>query len=74
MLRATALCLALLTVVACEKRPGTREETGNRGSADTVVTKREMQDTAVISHDTTVSTDTTHMRGQKPVDTDTVHK
>jgi hypothetical protein len=74
MLRTAAVCLALLTVVGCAKRPGTDDETGARGSADTVVTKREMQDTAVISHDTMVSTDTAKMRGDKPVDTDTVQK
>ena len=74
MLRAAVLSLALLTAVACNPRRGTNDETGNRSSADTVVTKREMQDTAVIRHDTTISTDTTRMRGQKPVDTDTVHK
>lgn len=74
MLRAAVLSLALLTAVACNPRRGTDDETGNRSSADTVVTKREMQDTAVIRHDTTISTDTAHMRGQKPVDTDTVHK
>ena len=74
MLRTAALSLALLAVLACQKRARTDDETGNRGTADTVVTKREMRDTAVISHDTTVSTDTTHMRGKKPVDVDTVHK
>jgi hypothetical protein len=71
MMRTAAACLALLTLVACEKRHDT-DETGARHSADTVVTKREMQDTAVISHDTTISTDTTHKRGTRPVDTDTV--
>lgn len=77
MLRAAAVsCLVVLTLSACEKRAGnaTTDETGSRTSADTVVTKREMQDTAVISHDTTVSTDTSKMKGDHPVDTDTVQK
>ena len=33
MLRTAAVCLALLTVVGCAKRPGTDDETGARGSA-----------------------------------------
>jgi uncharacterized lipoprotein NlpE involved in copper resistance len=63
--------LAPLTIAGCNRRT---DEAGTRGSADTVVTKREMQDTAVIRHDTTVSTDTVHKRGDHAVDTDTVHK
>jgi hypothetical protein len=79
MMRAVAAaCLVVLTFSACEKRGhmnnAATDETGSRTSADTVVTKREMQDTAVISHDTTVSTDTTKMKGDRPVDTDTVQK
>jgi hypothetical protein len=74
MLRTAAVCLALLTVVACNKRHGTDDETGSRGSADTVVTKREMRDTAIIRYDTTISTDTTRKRGTRPVDTDTIKK
>jgi len=75
MTRTTAACLVLLAITACNKRNNDNTpETGTAHSADTVVTKREMQDTAVVSYDTTVSTDTTHKRGTKPVDTDTVHK
>ena len=77
MTRAAAACLVLLAITACNKRDTNNDnapETGTTHSADTVVTKREMQDTAVVSYDTTVSTDTTHKRGTKPVDTDTVHK
>jgi hypothetical protein len=76
MTRAAAACLALLALAACNKRNDTNNnspETGTTHSADTIVTKREMQDTAVVSYDTTVSTDTVHKRGTKPVDTDTVH-
>jgi hypothetical protein len=75
MTRAAAAALALLTLTACEKRKDNdnNPETGSTHSADTIVTKREMQDTAVVNYDTTVSTDTVHKRGTKPVDTDTVH-
>jgi hypothetical protein len=65
--------LLLLTVAACEKRGDVDDsETGARHSADTVVTERQMQDTAVINYDTTVSTDTVQKRGTRPTDTDTV--
>ncbi len=76
MTRAAAAGLALLAIAACNKpnHNDNTPETGTAHSADTVVTKREMQDTAVVSYDTTVSTDTMHKRGTKPVDTDTVHK
>ena len=77
MTRAAAACLALLALAACDKRNHTDNdntpETGTAHSADTIVTKREMQDTAVVNYDTTVSTDTVHKKGTKPVDTDTVH-
>jgi hypothetical protein len=75
MKRAAAACLALLALAACDKRNDNdnNPETGTTHSADTIVTKREMQDTAVVNYDTTVSTDTVHKRGTKPVDTDTVH-
>ena len=75
MTRAAAACLALLTLAACEKRnnPDNDPETGTAHSADTIVTERKMQDTAVVNYDTTVSTDTVHKKGTKAVDTDTVH-
>jgi hypothetical protein len=76
MTRAAAACLALLALAACDKRNdhnGNTPETGTAHSSDTIVTKREMQDTTVVNYDTTVSTDTLHKRGTKPVDTDTVH-
>jgi hypothetical protein len=77
MMRAAAVaCFVVLTFSACQKRSdvhnGTSDETGSRTTADTVVTKREMQDTAVITHDTSISTDTTKRKGDRPVDTDTV--
>jgi hypothetical protein len=67
------LCLAVLPgLVACESKREKADETGTRSSADTVVVEREMRDTAIIRHDTTITTDTTMKRGAKPVDVDTV--
>src|SRR3954453_13507950 len=77
MTRAAAACLALLALAACNKRNNANNdnspETGTTHSADTIVTKREMQDTAVVSYEPPVSTDTVHKRGTKPADMDTVH-
>ena len=69
-----AASMFLLFVGACAKREGRTLDTGARQSADTMVTKRTMQDTAIVQHDTTVSTDTVRKRGMKPVKTDTVQK
>ena len=68
-----ATSLLLVFVGACAKRDRTIE-TGARHSADTMVTKRTMQDTAIVQHDTNITTDTLHKRGTKPVKTDTVRK
>ena len=76
MTRAAAAALALLALAACNKKADHNDnnpETGTAHSSDTIVTERKMQDTAVVNYDTTVSTDTLHKRGTKPVDTDTVH-
>jgi hypothetical protein len=65
----------VLTVglTACEAKRGDDDAaTGMRGSADTVVTEREMRDTTIIRHDTSITTDTVRKRGTRPVDTDTV--
>ncbi len=69
-----AASMILVFVGACTKREGRTLDTGARQSADTMVTKRTMQDTAIVQHDTTVSSDTIHKRGMKPVKTDTVQK
>jgi len=51
------------------------EESGRVGGAvDTVVTSRQTQDTAVISTDTTVKTDTNVDRGDRATTVDTVAK
>lgn len=64
----------LVTLAACQRRTAKAPETGSRMSADTMVTQRQMRDTSIIRHDTTVGTDTIHKRGTKPTKTDTIHK
>jgi hypothetical protein len=66
--------IAVLTLAACNKPADRDSGSAIRHSADTIVSKREMQDTAIIRHDTTIVNDTTHRRGKRPVDTDTVKK
>jgi predicted small secreted protein len=63
--------LALLSLAACNTRSG--QDTGRVGgeSADTTVTTRQMQDTTIVTSDTTVHTDTTTHKGDKPVNKDT---
>jgi hypothetical protein len=65
--------VAILGVAACKDvRNDDRSETGTRTSADTVVTEREMRDTTIVRHDTTITADTIRKRGTKAVDTDTI--
>ena len=71
---ALAVGIGILSLTACTKRADREPIDGERHSADTVVTKREMQDTGIIRHDTTIATDTIHKRGTRPVKTDTVKK
>ncbi len=67
---------ALLTLAMGCNRPETDRDTaaGDRHSADTVVTKRQMQDTAIVTHDTVVQTDTIRKHGTKAIKRDTVRK
>ena len=44
------------------------------GAVDTVVTSRETQDTAIVTHDTTVKVDTTMEHGDRATNVDTVKK
>jgi len=74
MKRTLAIVIVVLTFVACTERRDREPATAERHSADTVVTKREMQDTGIIRHDTTIVNDTTHKRGTRAVKTDTVKK
>jgi hypothetical protein len=66
-----AVALGLASLAGCRRG----EETGRAGGAvDTVVTSRQTEDTALVSHDTTVRVDTTVKRGDKATSTDTVKK
>lgn len=67
--------LSLLTVAACQSRPGA-DETGRAGdagmTADTTVTTNETLDTTVVTKDTDVDVDTTHKEGDTTIDKDTL--
>jgi hypothetical protein len=66
-----AVALGLASLAGCRRG----EETGRTGGAvDTVVTSRQTEDTALVSHDTTVTVDTTVKRGDKVTGTDTLKK
>jgi hypothetical protein len=74
MKRTLAVAIVALSLVACAERRDRDSATADRHSADTVVTKREMRDTGIIRHDTTIVNDTVHKRGTRAVKTDTVKK
>jgi hypothetical protein len=69
--------LSLLTVAACESRPG-GDETGRTADtgmgADTMVTTEQTQDTAIVTTDTSVDVDTTEKEGDETVKRDTIQK
>ena len=63
--------LGLITVAACERRPG--DETGRAvDAADTVVTSEQNVDTTIITRDTSVEVDTIRQEGDEPVSRDTL--
>ena len=65
--------LGLFTVAACDQRQG--DETGRAvDAADTVVTSEQNVDTAIITQDTTVETDTARQEGDEPVSRDTLEQ
>jgi hypothetical protein len=66
--------LSLLTVAACEKRPGADETGRAADAADTVITSNETRDTAIVTADTSIDVDTTKKEGDKTVDRDTLQK
>jgi hypothetical protein len=66
--------LSLLTVAACESRPGADETGRAADGADTVVTSNETRDTTIVSSDTSVDVDTTTKEGDKTVERDTLQK
>ncbi len=69
----TLSLLAATALPACGSRERTASE---RGAVDTVVTTRQTQDTAVVTHDTTVKVDvdTNVERGGRTTRVDTVKK
>ncbi|HEU4648111.1 MAG TPA: hypothetical protein VFS33_03555 [Gemmatimonadales bacterium] len=70
-----ASLVALTLVSACrERRADDSASTGFRSSADTVVTQRQTEDTAVVRHDTIIRADTVKKRGARPTKVDTVRK
>jgi hypothetical protein len=69
-----AACAMAAVLAACAKPADRGTATGYRESSDTTVTKREMHDTTIVRHDTTISADTVRKHGTKPVKTDTIRK
>lgn len=72
---ASLAVLSLLTLAACQSRPGA-DETGRASDAgemaDTTITTNETLDTTVVTKDTSVDVDTTTKEGEETVDKDTV--
>jgi hypothetical protein len=66
-----ALVLLAASLPACNSGDETRRV---GGAVDTVVTTRQTQDTAIVTHDTTVKVDTTMERGDRSTRVDTVKK
>ena len=52
-----------LSLVACTKPANRETGAAERMSADTIVTKQQVQDTAVVRHDTNVTSDTIKKHG-----------
>lgn len=70
-----ASLVALTLVSACRaRRADDTPTTGFRSSADTIVTKRQVEDTAVVRHDTIIRADTAKKRGVRASKVDTVRK
>ncbi|MGE5926623.1 MAG: hypothetical protein ACM357_04670 [Gemmatimonadota bacterium] len=74
-MRRLAVMVLVAAAAACDDDGADRDEGAldrDPGiSADTTVIERTMQDTVIITRDTTVSVDTTVRRGGTPVDSDT---
>jgi hypothetical protein len=70
--------LSLLTVAACQSRPG-GDETGRAedagvDAADTIVTSDQTLDTTIVTQDTSVDVDTVSKEGDETVRRYTLHK
>lgn len=70
------LLLSLAAVLACEEADDDddRADRDPGMSADTTVVERTMQDTVIVTRDTTVRVDTTVRRGSQAVDSDTTRR
>ena len=74
MKHSVAACAMLAALAACQKPADRDTGAGYRAASDTTVTKREMHDTTIVHHDTSISVDTVRKRGTRPVKTDTIRK
>jgi hypothetical protein len=73
-MRRLAILALVVAVGACDKDNDREEGAVDRDpgmSADTAVVERTMQDTVIVTRDTTVDVDTVVRRGDTPVDSDT---
>jgi hypothetical protein len=70
-----AVALGFLTLAGCNKNRQNGDTGQLGGSAtDTMVTTKQTQDTALITHDTNVKVDTTVKHGDKATSVDTTKK
>ena len=75
---ASLAVLSLLTVAACQSRPG-GDETGRAGdagmdTADTTITTDQTLDTTIVTEDTSVDVDTVTKEGDETVGQDTLQQ
>jgi hypothetical protein len=77
-MRGLAALVLVMAAAACDDDGRDRDEGAidrDPGiSADTTVVERTMQDTVIITRDTTVTVDTTVRRGDSPVESDTTRE
>ncbi len=70
--------LSLLTIAACQSRPGAdetgRAEDTGMDTADTTITTDQTLDTTIVTSDTTVDVDTTKKEGDETVGRDTLQQ
>ena len=74
-MRTAAIAVAtLVTLAACESRPGGDESGRASDAADTIVTSEQDVDTAIVTQDTSVEVDTVQKEGDEPVSEDTLQR
>jgi len=69
--------LSLLTIAACQSRPGSDETgraAGEAEAVDTTITTDQTLDTTIVTQDTNVDVDTTKKEGDTTVGRDTLQK